>query len=171
MRAMEWLVDLHDNLLLRSAGRVLNGVGGVFVLALIITGLIMWWPGWRRLPAGLRIGRPEASRRFARQLHNVLGVVCCGMLLIWAVTAIYFAFPTLFERGIDFFDPDLDDLHRPGEATLLELIKLHFGRFGGMKVQISWMLLGLLPMVLFLTGLVLWWGRALRPWLARRARQ
>ena len=170
MRAVEWLVDLHDNLLARSVGRVLNGVGGMLVIVLVVAGLVVWWPGWRRVAAGLRIGRPEASRRFALQLHNVLGVVSCALLLIWAVTAVYFAFPDLFERSIDFFDPDLDDLHRPGEATLLGLIRLHFGRFGGLGIRVLWVLLGLLPVVLFVTGFVLWWGRVVRPWLRRRAR-
>jgi uncharacterized iron-regulated membrane protein len=169
MRLVEWLVDLHDNLLVRATGRVLNGVGGALVILLIVTGLIVWWPGWRRVPAGLRIGRPEASRRFSRQLHNVLGVASCVLLLIWALTAVYFAFPDLFERGIDYFDPDPDDLYRPGEAALLGLIKLHFGRFGGLGIRVLWVLLGLLPVVLFVTGFVLWWGRVVRPWLRRRA--
>jgi uncharacterized iron-regulated membrane protein len=167
MRAVEWLVDLHDNLLLRSAGRVLNGVGGALIILLVVTGLVMWWPGWRRVGAGLRLGRPEASRRFARQLHNVLGVASCALLLVWAITAVYFAFPELFERSIDFFDADADDLHRPGEAALLGLIRLHFGRFGGIGIRVSWVLLGLLPVVLFITGFALWWGRVVRPKLRR----
>lgn len=170
MRAIEWLVDLHDNLLARSTGRILNGVGGMLVILLVVTGLVIWWPGWRRVGTSLRLGKPEASRRFSRQLHNVLGVVSCLLLLTWAVTAVYFAFPELFERSIDFFDNDLDDLHRPGEAALLGLIKLHFGRFGGLGVRVSWVLLGLLPVVLFITGFVLWWGRVMRPRLQRRAR-
>ena len=170
MRAIEWLVDLHDNLLLRSTGRMLNGAGGALVIVLVVTGLLLWWPGWRQVPAALRIDRPAASRRFARQLHNVLGVISCALLLIWALTAVYFAFPDLFERAIDFFDADLDDPYRPGEATLLGLIRLHFGRFGGLGIRVLWVLLGLLPVVLLVTGFVLWWGRTVRPRLRRRAR-
>lgn len=167
MRMVEWLVDLHDNLLGGSTGRTLNGVGGALLIVLIVTGLVVWWPGWRRVGASLRPGRPEASRRFARQLHNVLGVLSCALLLVWAVTAVYFAFPELFERSIDFFDADPEDLQRPGEATLLELIRLHFGRFGGMGIRVSWVLLGLLPVALFITGIVLWWVRVVRPKLRR----
>ena len=167
MRVVEWLVDLHDNLLSGSTGRMLNGVGGALVIALIVTGLVVWWPGWRRVGASLNVGRPEASRRFARQLHNVLGVASCALLLVWALTAVYFAFPDLFERSIDYFDADPDDLHRPGEAALLSLIRLHFGRFGGMGIRVSWVLLGLLPVALFITGIVLWWARVVRPKLRR----
>jgi uncharacterized iron-regulated membrane protein len=87
--------------------------------------------------------------------------------LVWAITAVYFAFPELFERSIDFFDADAEDLHRPGEAALLGLIRLHFGRFGGIGIRVSWVLLGLLPVVLFITGFALWWGRVVRPKLRR----
>jgi uncharacterized iron-regulated membrane protein len=167
MRMVEWLVDLHDDLLLQSTGRMLNGEGGAHVIALNVTGLVVWWPAWRREVASLSLGRPEASRRFARQLHNALGVASCALLLVWALTAVYFAFPELFERSIDFFDADPDDLHRPGEAALLSLIRLHFGRFGGTGVRVSWVLLGLLPVALFITGIVLWWVRVLRPKLRR----
>lgn len=170
MRAVEWLVDLHDNLLVRSTGRIINGVGGALVIILIVTGVTVWWPGWRRVPASLRIGRPAASRRFAMQVHNVLGLASCALLFIWGLTAVYFAFPELFERSIDYFDSDLDDLYRPGEAALLSTIRLHFGRFGGMGIRVLWVLLGLLPVVLFVTGFVLWWARVMRPWLRRRAR-
>ena len=78
------------------------------------------------------------------------------------MTAIYFAFPEPFEGLIDYFDDDLNDLHRPGEWILLELIKLHFGRFGGLGVRFLWAALGLLPAVLFVTGFVLWWTRVVR---------
>jgi uncharacterized iron-regulated membrane protein len=162
LRAMEWLVDLHDNLLAGPDGRTVNGVGGALVLFLIVTGVVIWWPGTRRVWRSLAIGRPEASRRFAWQLHNALGVWSFALLLIWAVTAVYFAFPDPFERTMDFFDADLTDTNRPGEAFLLFVIKLHFGRFGAVWVRFLWAALGLLPVVLFVTGFALWWTRVVR---------
>src|SRR5687768_13348516 len=38
--AIEWVVDLHDNLLTGSTGRTVNGVGALLFLALAITGAI-----------------------------------------------------------------------------------------------------------------------------------
>jgi uncharacterized iron-regulated membrane protein len=169
LRAVEWLVDLHDNLLAGQTGRAINGIGGMLFAVLIVTGAWLWWPGVRQVPRALKIGKPRASRRFIWQLHNVLGIASFALLFVWAITAIYFAFPEPFERTIDYFDSDLTDLHRPGEALLLELIRLHFGRFGGLGIRILWAVLGLLPAVLFVTGFVLWWTRVVRRRTALRA--
>jgi uncharacterized iron-regulated membrane protein len=166
LRAMEWLVDLHDNLLAGPDGRVWNGLGGMLVTFLIVTGLIIWWPGKRRVWRSMTIGKPEASRRFAWQLHNALGVWSFVMLLVWALTAVYFGFPEWWESAVDYFDADKTDTNRPGEAVLLFLIKMHFGRFGPVWVRFVWFTLGLLPVVLFVTGFVLWWTRVVRKRIA-----
>jgi len=162
LRAMEWLVDLHDNLLAGQTGRVINGVGGILFTVLILTGAWIWWPGTRNVWRSMKIGKPQASRRFVRRLHNVLGVLAFALLFVWAITAIYFAFPEPFERSIDYFDSDLNDLERPGEWVLLGLIQLHFGRFGGLYVRFLWAFLGLLPAVLFVTGFIYWWTGVMR---------
>jgi uncharacterized iron-regulated membrane protein len=162
LRAVEWLVDLHDNLLAGETGRVVNGVGGMLFTVLILTGAWLWWPGMRNVGRSMRLGKPQASRRFVWQLHNVLGIWSFALLFVWAITAIYFAFPEPFERTIDYFDDDLNDLERPGEPVLLELIQLHFGRFGGLPVRFLWLVLGLVPTALFATGVVLWWTRVVR---------
>jgi len=169
LRAVEWLVDLHDNLALGPSGRVVNGVGGAAVLGLIVTGAIIWWPGRRRVWHHLTIGRPAANRHFARRVHNALGVWSFAILFIWAATAFYFGFPDIFERTIDFFDSDLTDANRPGEPFLLGVIKLHFGRFGGLWIRYLYVLIGLIPAVLFATGFVLWWTRVMRRSAARNA--
>jgi uncharacterized iron-regulated membrane protein len=162
LRAVEWLVDLHDNLLSGPEGRTVNGVGGALVILLIVTGIVIWWPGWRRAWRSMLIGRPEASRRFAWQVHNAFGIWSFALLFVWALTAVYFAFPDYFERGIDYFDADKSDDYRPGEAVLLGMIQLHFGRFGGLTIRVLWFVLGLLPAALFVTGFVLWWTRVVR---------
>ena len=48
---IEWLVDLHDNLLSAERGRFVNGVGAICMTLLCLTGAVVWWPGinhWRR---------------------------------------------------------------------------------------------------------------------------
>lgn len=162
LRVVEWFVDLHDNLLAGRTGRVVNGVGGFLFLPLIATGVWIWWPGVRHLGRGLIVGRPSATRRFLWQLHGVLGIWSLALLFVWAATAVYFAFPEPFEQTIDFFDDDLNDTSRPGEGVLLGMIQLHFGRFGGLTIRFLWLVLGLVPAVLFVTGFVLWWTRTRR---------
>jgi uncharacterized iron-regulated membrane protein len=162
LRAMEWLVSLHDDLLSGRTGRVINGIGGALCTLLFATGAVIWWPGKRRWRQSLVVSRPAMSRKFAWDTHSFLGFWALSLLLIWAVTAFYFAFPEPFELAMDLFDEDLTDAHRPGEFILLFLIKLHFGRFGGLGVRVLWTVLGLLPAVLFVTGFVMWWTRVVR---------
>lgn len=168
LRAIEWLVDLHDNLLVDQYGRKINGVASALVLILVLTGVAIWWPGKSRLRQSLVVSRATPPSRFVWQLHGVLGIWSLLLLLIWSLTAIYFAFPTPVEALIDRLDSDPTDLHRPGEAFLLELVGLHFGRFGGLEIRILWTLLGLLPAALFVTGFIVWWRRVVRRWIARR---
>jgi uncharacterized iron-regulated membrane protein len=159
LHVVEWVVDLHDNLLAGRVGRIANGIGALLVLVLSVTGAILWWPGQYRWRHGLVTGKPAASRRFARRLHNALGLWSLALLLVWAISAVYFAFPDPFEATIDHFDDDLTDGDRPGEGVLRTIVRLHFGRFGGLPGRLAWIALGLAPAVLFVTGVVMWWTR------------
>ncbi len=171
LRVVEWLVDLHDNLLAGEMGREVNGIGGALVIVVIGSGIVLWWPGRRRWRSSLSTGRPAMTRRFAWRLHSALGFWTLPLMFFWALTAVYFAFPDPFEATIDYFDLDVADQSRPGESLLLALIQLHFGRFGGLGVRVLWVVLGLLPAVLFVTGFVVWWTRVVRPrWRALRRR-
>ena len=160
--AIEWVVDLHDNLLTGATGRFVNGIGAVLFLSLVITGAIVWWPGVGRLSHSLLPGKPVKSARFARRLHNSLGFWVFALLLLWAVTAVYLCFPDPFEWTIDYFDNDLADDGRPGDWLVRLLVNLHFGRSWGMTVKLAWVVLGLVPAVLFVTGFVTWWVRVVR---------
>jgi uncharacterized iron-regulated membrane protein len=81
LQFVEWLVDLHDNLLVGSTGRFLNGVAGLFLSVLFLSGAVLWGPGKRRWKQSLAPGSPEPSRRFAWRLHSSLGLWSLGLLL------------------------------------------------------------------------------------------
>ena len=157
--ALNWLIDLHDNLLAGEIGRFINGIGAIFVTALVLTGAVIWWPGKRLWKQSLTPAPPAKTHRFSWRLHSSLGFWGFVLLFGWAITGIYFAFPEPFEWLIDALDPDPLDFERPGEGILLTLIQLHFGRFGGLSIRILWVILGLLPAVLFITGFVVWLKR------------
>lgn len=159
LRVMEWLVDFHDNLLAGSLGRDINGIGALLVTLMVLTGAVIWWPGRRHWRRSAMVIRPSRTRRFSWHLHSAIGLWSFVLLFGWAFTGIYFAFPEPFEWFFNTFDDDPLDLTRPGEGILLTLIQLHFGRFGGLGVRIAWVILGLVPAILFVTGFTVWWKR------------
>jgi uncharacterized iron-regulated membrane protein len=57
-----------------------------------------------------------------------------------------------------------------GDIFLRWLYYLHFGNFAGVRTKIAWVVLGLLPPFLFVTGALMWWNRVLSP-SARRVRR
>jgi uncharacterized iron-regulated membrane protein len=160
--AIEWVVDLHDNLLSGTTGRTVNGVGALLFLLLAITGAVVWWPGTSRVGHALVPGKPAKSARFARRLHNAFGIWMLALILVWAVTAVYFSFPDPFEWTIDYFDKDLTDDRRPGDWLVKALVDVHFGRSWGMTGKLLWVVFGLVPAALFITGCITWWSRVVR---------
>ena len=43
LRTVEWLVDLHDNLLGGETGRAINGVAALLVTGVLVSGVVIWW--------------------------------------------------------------------------------------------------------------------------------
>ncbi len=168
-RALLWLVDLHDNLLLAQTGRVINAVGGIFTLLVTLTGGIIWWPGvdtWRR---SLSFRWKSNPKGFNWALHSALGFWTCAFVIMWAISGIYLSIPKTFNAAVDYFEPAYPSGRelRKGDQVLYWLTQAHFGRFDGAGVKIVWTIIGLAPAILFVTGTVMWWNRVLRPWLRR----
>lgn len=162
---IEWLTQLHDDLLLGRTGRRLNGIGGALFLGMVVTGAVLWWQGSARWHQGLVI-RSRHRRGFNWQLHSFLGFWSLFLLFIWGLTAVYFAWSAPFETVIDWFDADPNDVERP-DAWLRWMVDLHFGRFRGlMWANVLWIVLGLIPAVLFITGFLVWYRRIKRNWLS-----
>jgi len=159
--AMEWLVSLHDELLLGRAGKTVNGFGGLLMLVMLVTGVILWWQGKRSWQQGLVISS-KSPRGILWQLHNFAGFWAIFLLFVWGITAVYFAWPEPFDAVIDRLDDNPDDGDRP-DGWLLFLIRMHFGRFrDALWANILWMLLGLVPALLYMTGFILWYRRVLK---------
>ena len=57
-----------------------------------------------------------------------------------------------------------------GDAVIALVGPVHFGNFGGVGVRLVWLITGLAPALLAVTGLLLWWTRVAAPaWRRRRA--
>ena len=50
------------------------------------------------------------------------------------------------------------------------LYYIHFGNFGAWPVKVIWTIFGFAPVLLFITGVIMWWNRVLSP-EARRAKR
>ena len=159
------LVDLHYNLLSGATGRTLNGVGAAFSLVLGMTGLVIWWPGitkWRR---SLTLHRRVGWKRVNWDLHSAVGWWSFGFLLLVGITGVYLSFTATFAHLFEMVEPQTASNmgKRRVDWAMYWLAYVHFGRFGGWKTEIPWAMFGLAPAVLFVTGAVMWWNRAVWP--------
>ena len=175
-RALLWLVTLHDDLLMteNQRGRFWNGVGSILTLLLCITGAVVWWPGvasWRR---GVSIKWRSRWPRFNFDLHSAMGFWFFFIIALWALSGIYLSMPTPFMTVVNaVFGPELDELRlqRPVDVAVEWMVRLHFGRWRSHTLKAVWVVLGLIPPVMFVTGAVMWWNRVARKWWAARVRR
>jgi len=245
------LQDLHYNLLAGRTGRTVNGLGACAILALCLSGLVIWWPGilaWRRgfivdLPPSQKLWRP--SRRVLWELHRAVGIWSVTFIALSAITGLSFVFPDGFRSVVSLVSPltvprspqsgppaspvpswpamieqaqsyavgrpiarvvlpfgergaflvmfaersptpagsellsiyldqytggRLSGTTTPrtwGDAVMARMIPLHVGGIGGQGGRVAWFLFGLAPAVLYLTGMLVWWRRVVRPrWAA-----
>ena len=163
IRVMEWLVDLHDNLLAGEKGRQANAVGGALLLVLCTSGLVIWWRGSGNWVMGLYFTPRTGWKRMNFDIHSALGFWSLPILVLWGVTGVYFAFPEPFIAIVNYFEPlEQATGSRRGDEFLAWIVRMHFGRYGGMGVRITYVILGLLPAALFITGAIMWWKRVLQ---------
>jgi uncharacterized iron-regulated membrane protein len=163
---MEWFTDLHDNLLKGETGRKVNAVGGALLCVLCITGVVIWWRASGAWYKGFFFNPKSNWKRINFDLHAALGLWGLLILFLWGVSGIYFGFPDAFIKVVDYFEPpDRVSIGRQGDAFIAWMVRMHFGRYGGMGVRITYVIIGLLPAVMFVTGAIMWWNRVLRRWL------
>lgn len=240
----EWLYELHANLLGGRTGQQINGIGGIFFVALCLTGIAVWWPGrgliWRN---GLTIRWGAQWKRLNYDLHKVVGIISVALLLVVAITGIWFPFKAPFRwmaekltgssahedspkatpprpeaemitvdqalaavaavlpgvapnwiglpgqpgdvftirkrlpgewrlEGMNHIHVDSrtgavvrTDLHAactPAQRMLRAMFPLHAGTFGGLATRVLWVILGLAPALLVVTGFLMWFNRVVR---------
>lgn len=145
-RSVEWLVKLHTNLIAGSAGRLLNGIGAGSLTLLCLTGAVIWWPGLQHWRRSLQVNWRASFPRVSWDLHSALGFWFFPLVLLWAITGFYFAFPEAFS-----FLAVLDPGGQKTEEWFFWLSQLHFGRFN-LFTEVLWAAFGLVPGILAFTG-------------------
>ena len=162
-RALYWLVELHDNLLLGFNGRFWNGVGSAVFTITCLTGLVVWWPGITRWKRSLQIRWSSPWRRFNWDLHSAAGFWLFLFILMWGVSGIYLGIPDPFNRAVELVWGAETPGDRPGDVILLWLSRLHIGRWREHpSLKIVWVILGLVPALMAVTGCIMWWNRVVR---------
>ena len=101
--------------------------------------------------------------RFNFDLHSASGFWCFAMIFVWAISGVYLAIPQPFGAVVDYIsDPEAFLGDRPGDIFLRWLVRIHFGRWESDALKAVWVVLGLVPVLLFVTGVVMWWQRVFK---------
>ena len=236
------LQDLHYDLLGGRTGRMINGIGAGAIVLMGITGIVIWWPGRKAWWRAMTIDTRRGAARLFFEVHRAVGIWSVVLILMWALTGLYFAFPAKARSIIGAISPitvsrapasqaapssdgapdwrtmidkarqihpeghvarvvlpfgdrgsflvmfasesptpireNLDAVyldrytgqHLSAEAAASSLgdrvvrwmAPLHVGGFGGNTVRLVWFIGGLMPAVLFVTGVAVWWNRTMR---------
>ena len=161
--ALIWVARLHDELLFDREGRYWNGALSALMTVLVLTGLVVWWPGIRRWRRSLVVKRSTGWKRFNWDLHSALGFWLFLFMLLWGVSGAYLGIPEPFSNFVDAVSDPNNAGDRIGDTVLLWLARLHFGRWRSEPLKALWAIAGLVPAIMFVTGLIMWWQRVVRP--------
>lgn len=96
-----WL--LHTGLLAGRSGEVFVGFLGIFLIAGLMAGAVVWWPAkgkWRR---ALRLRLTSPTPKLLHDLHTVAGAYFVVVLLTVAMTGLVVIFPRPVSAVVDAF--------------------------------------------------------------------
>jgi len=119
---LDWLntaEEIHTSLLLDEPGKFIIRWSVVIFVIILISGIILWFPNQMRLlKQSVTIKWNASFKRVNYDLHNVLGFYSSGILLVIALSGLYFAFKEV-KTATSFIAGSR--LSKPIEADLLKL--------------------------------------------------
>jgi uncharacterized iron-regulated membrane protein len=139
----EWLYDLHHRLLLGDLGLSLTGTAGLVLLALVVLGLIAFWP----LRRGFGRGLWPASRTRPSMLraHRNIAILVAAPLLLSLLTGVVLAFPGWVDAQLepmrrtqqysDAMLEGLDDISGAGTGNWLPAFERALAAFPGGRIR------------------------------------
>jgi len=119
--------DLHGHFMISGDGRALVGWAGVAMLALGISGLVIWWPKPGKLKEALLVRRRAHGYRLHRDLHGAFGFWTLIVFVVVSFTGVYIAFPQTIQTGVRFLlvaDAPATAAEPVGEGPMLSLAEV-----------------------------------------------
>lgn len=89
-----WVESVHKYLMLEpGVGENVNGSFAFVFIALLLSGVVLWWPATRRaLKAGLTLNRKLAGRPWNLNVHKTVGIYVACVLLFSATSGVPISF-------------------------------------------------------------------------------
>ena len=102
---VDWMVDLHHNLLMGKTGRQLTGAIGAGLFLMTLSGLVIWLvsnPRWR---TALLINRKASFRRLVFDVHRSAGLAAMVVILAQSTSGIWLAYPAALRSALSSIVP------------------------------------------------------------------
>lgn len=119
----DWLVTvrkLHTELLLGDAGSFIQRWSVVIFTLMLITGIILWFPNQiKNIKQALTIKWKASFKRVNYDLHNVLGFYASFILIIIALTGLFFAFKEVRDTAAFLTGSKLTDGKKVASKTIV----------------------------------------------------
>lgn len=100
-----WIYALHWQLLSGTTGEVVMGIAGLFMLAMLGSGLAAWWPRSGRWRQALHWKSRAAPVRRLYDLHKLAGLAGLPVLIVVAGTGAMLELPDQVRSVIDSVSP------------------------------------------------------------------
>jgi uncharacterized iron-regulated membrane protein len=112
---MDWLVDLHHNLLAGKTGRRIAGVFGVALLLSALSGAVVWLLGRPNLRTAFQVRLSPA--RSWRDWHRALGLAAMIVLCLEAYTGLWLCFPDTMRTTLSMIAAVPTEVRAPREKA------------------------------------------------------
>ena len=104
---MWYMHFIHGLFLIPGWGRQLVGIMGLFLTISAVTGIVIFWPGMKRVTAALRWHKRDG---FNLNLHRQSGFLLSLVIIIEAITGAWISFPGFFATIVE---PGVEQPERP----------------------------------------------------------
>ncbi|HEX4951202.1 MAG TPA: PepSY-associated TM helix domain-containing protein [Blastocatellia bacterium] len=91
------LCEQFHSFLLLPKGRLYNGIAGLVLVGLALSGLYLWWPARGKWNTAFRIVRRSNWKGWVYDLHRVGGALMLGFIVLSGITGGYFTWPAVYK--------------------------------------------------------------------------
>ena len=104
---MPTLFHIHRYLAAGEVGKVIVAIAGISLLLTVLTGMILWWPRMARsaIWKAMTVRHGGSWPRFSFQLHRAGGFFAAPVLLVSALSGVYFNMPQWVTPVVNAISP------------------------------------------------------------------